>query len=77
MGVVEALITRHFHADEVGTLKRFVLAGKLNFSHHQALIGPVELINLKDVGATLYQPAALVYHAAASKGQQVVGFVER
>ena len=75
MRIIEALVARYLHTDEVGFLIGFALAFQFHLSHHQTFIVAIKLIHLKGMIATFHQIAALIDNATLAKLQQMLRLV--
>ena len=77
MRIIETLVARYLHTDEVGFLIGFTLALQFHLSHYQPLIVTIKLIHLEGMITTFHQIAALIDNATLAKLQQMVRLVHR
>ncbi len=77
MRIIETLVARYLHTDEVGFLIGFALAFQFHLSHHQPLIVTIKLIHLEGMITTFHQIAALIDNATLAKLQQMLRLVQR
>ena len=76
LAVVVTTVASHLFSDEMGDFWRILLIFKLHFSHHQALVVTMKLVDFEGVVATLDEPAGLVDYAGFTELHELLSINE-
>ena len=76
LAVVVTTVASHLFSDEMGDFWRILLIFKLHFSHHQALVVTMKLVDFEGVVATADEPAGLVDYAGFTELHELLSINE-